>query len=133
MKIFLDEQLHVNMRIHLSSFNVFEPKDFDWQGLKNGELREKLNEHNFHIFITADKNIPFQQNFQKMNFAIALIDTPTMKWEHQSLFVSKIQSILKSPPKPLPKLICIAIKGVSFSKKIEGLKALLPPDQIIFI
>lgn len=133
MKIFLDEQLHVNMRIHLSSFNVFEPKDFGWQGLQNGALREKLNEYNFDIFITADKNIPFQQNFQKINFAIALIDTPTMKWEHQCLFVSKIQSILKSPPQPLPKLICMAIEGVSFSKKTEGLKALLPSDQILYI
>jgi hypothetical protein len=97
MKIFLDEQLHVNLKIYLSSFNVFEPKDFDWQGLKNGELREKLNDKKFDIFITTDKNIPFQQNFQKINFCIFLIDVPTSKWEHLSLFVPKIQRFTSKP------------------------------------
>lgn len=59
MKILLDEQLHVDLKPSLSSFNVFEPKDFDWDGLKNGELREKLNENDFIFFVSADKNLPF--------------------------------------------------------------------------
>jgi hypothetical protein len=83
--------------------------------------------------ITADKNLPFQQNFQKINFSIVLIDTPTMKWAHQSLFVPKIQNLLEKLPKPLPKLICISIKGVSLDRKIKGLKTLLPIEQILFL
>jgi hypothetical protein len=133
MKIFLDEQLHVNLKIYLSSFNVFEPKDFDWQGLKNGELREKLNDKKFDIFITTDKNIPFQQNFQKINFCIFLIDVPTSKWEHLSLFVPKIQSLLQNLPPLLPKLIVITLNDISPLRKNEALKILLPSDQILFI
>ena len=133
MKIFHDEQLHFNLKFDLSSFNVFEPKDFAWEGLQNGVLREKLNKGNFDIFITADKNIAFQQNFQKINFCIVSIDTPTTKWVHLSLFVPKIQKLLQNPPEPLPKLIEIAIEGMSPMKKREALKALLPPDQILFL
>ncbi len=133
MKIFLDEQLHVRMQFELSSFNVFKPKDFGWEGLKNGELREKLNKNNFDFFIAADKNIPFQQNFQKIGFSIILIDTPTMKWVHQSIFVPKIEKLLQNPPNPLPKLIHISMRDISQSKKIEGLKKLLPSEQILFL
>lgn len=133
MKVFLDEQLHVNLKIHLSSFNVFEPKDFGWQGFQNGELREKLNERKFNIFITADKNIPFQQNFKKINFCIVLVDVPTSKWEHLSLFVPKIQELLQNPPQPLPKIIVTTLNDFTPMKKNEALKMLLPPDQILFI
>lgn len=133
MKVFLDEQLHVNLKVYLSSFNVFEPNDFGWQGFQNGELRERLNERKFDIFITADKNIPFQQNFQKINFCIFLVDVPTSKWEHLSLFVPKIQNLLQNPPEPLPKLIVITLNDISPMKKNEALKTLLPPDQILFI
>ena len=133
MKVFLDEQLHVNLKTYLSSFNVFEPKDFAWQGLQNGELRERLNDKKFDIFITADKNLPFQQNFQKINFCIFFIDTPTSKWEHLSLFVPKIQKILGEIHNPLPKLVVITISGVSPLKKNEALQKLLSPEQILFI
>ena len=133
MKIFLDEQLHFNLKFDLSSFNVFEPKDFAWEGLQNGVLREKLNKGNFDIFITTDKNIPFQQNFQKVNFCIVVIDTPTSRWEHLSLFVPKIQKLLENPPIPLPKLIEISLDGISPLRKSKALKGLLPSDQILFL
>lgn len=133
MKILLDEQLHVDLKPSLSFFNVFEPKDFDWDGLKNGELREKLNENNFVFFVSADKNLPFQQNLSKINFTVILLDTPTLQWAHLSLFVHKISEVLLNPPLVLPKLIHISIEGFHNKKLIENLKKLLPPDQILFL
>jgi hypothetical protein len=133
MKILLDEQLHVDLKPSLSFFNVFEPKDFDWDGLKNGELREKLNENNFVFFISADKNLPFQQNLNKINFTVILLDTPTLQWAHLSLFVHKIREVLSNPPLILPKLIHVSIEGFHNKKLIANLKKLLPPDQILFI
>jgi hypothetical protein len=133
MKILLDEQLHVNLKPSLSTFNVFEPKDFNWDGLKNGELREKMNENGFTFFVTSDKNLPFQQNLNKTNFTIILLDTPTLKWVHISLFVGKIREILSNPPLILPKLIHISIVEFHNEKRIANLQNLLPPDQILFI
>ena len=133
MKILLDEQLHVDLKPSLSFFNVFEPRDFAWDGLKNGELREKMNENDFKFFITADKKLPFQQNLNKINFTVILLDTPTLKWVDLSLFVEKIKDILSNPPLILPKLIHVSNEGFHNKKLIENLKKLLPPDQISFI
>jgi hypothetical protein len=133
MKILLDEQLHVNLKPSLSTFNVFEPKDFNWDGLKNGELRERMNENGFTFFVTSDKNLPFQQNLNKTNFTIILLDTPTLKWVHISLFVGKIREILSNPPLILPKLIHVGIDEFHNEKRIANLQNLLPTDQILFL
>jgi hypothetical protein len=133
MKTLLDEQLHVDLKPSLSSFNVFEPKDFYWDGLKNGELRERLNENDFVFFVSADKNLPFQQNLNKINFTVILLDTPTLQWAHLSLFVYKIRQILTDPPLIPPKLIHVSVEGFHNKKLIESLKKLLPPDQILFV
>jgi hypothetical protein len=95
--------------------------------------RTKMNENGFTFFVTSDKNLPFQQNLNKTNFTIILLDTPTLKWVHISLFVGKIREILSNPPLILPKLIHISIDEFHNEKRIANLQNLLPPDQILFI
>lgn len=130
MKILLDEQIHADVKKSLkTTHSIFMIDEMGWKGLQNGELREKLNENDFIFIITADKNLPFQQNFRKMNFTVILIDTPSLSRSNQLLFVPKIQNLLQNPPQPLPKLIHISMRG----KKIEGLKKLLPSEQILFL
>jgi hypothetical protein len=133
MKTLLDEQLHIDFKPSLSLPNVFEPKDFNWDGLKNGELREKLNENDFIFFITADKKLPFQQNLNKVNFTIILLDTPTLKWADLSRFVEKTREILSNTSLILPKLVHISIEEFHNKKLIANLEKLLPPDQILFL
>jgi hypothetical protein len=133
MKTLLDEQLHIDLKPSLGLSDVFEPKDFNWDGLKNGELREKLNENDFIVFITADKKLPFQQNLNKVNFTIILLDTPTLRWVDLSRFVEKTREILSNPPLILPKLVHISIEEFHNKKLIANLEKLLPPDQILFL
>lgn len=134
MKTLLDEQIHKKIQLALiNDFQVFRLKDLGWLGYQNGVLREKLNENEFTFLITSDKNLSFQQNFDKMNFTIILLDTPTNALGHQSLFIDKIREVLLNPPLVLPKLIHLSIKGFHNKKLIENLKKLLPPDQILFI
>ncbi len=92
-----------------------------------------LDEQDFQFFVTADKNLPFQQNFEKINFTILLFDTPSMRRRYQQLFIVPIQSFLNDMPNPLPKLVHISITGISTKKKIDLLKARLPKDQILFL
>ena len=135
MKILLDEQIHYKLKAVAdgTDWQLFSIKEVGWRGVKNGLLREKLNENQFDFLISADKNMPFQQNFQKMDFTIILIDTPTLGWRYQSLFISKIQDFLRNPPQALPRIVHFYIEGVSLGNKIAALKNLLPPDQILFI
>ena len=85
------------------------------------------------MFLTADKNLPFQQNFEKINFTILLFDTPAMRWRYQQLFIEPIQSFLDNMPNPLPKLVHFSINEVSKGYKKEALKTRLLKDQILFL
>lgn len=133
MLILLDEQIDVRMKAALEGFPVFTVQDKGWLGLKNGALREQLNNEGFHYFITADKNIPFQQNITLVNFTIILLDTPTLLWPHQVQFVPKLTTLLTFPPEPLAKVVHISAEGLSRGKKVASLKTLLSPDQLLFL
>ncbi len=134
MKILLDEQLSSDLVLYFpSSFQVFMPRELGWSGLQNGNLREKLNERNFQFLISADKNMPFQQNFNKMNYSVILLDTPTMDPEHQILFAGKLTKFLSNLPNPLPQLVWVNIEGFAAIDKIQAIQKILPIDQILFI
>ena len=134
MKILLDEQLSSDLLFYFpSSFQIFTLAELGWSGLTNGILREKLNEHNYQFLISADKNMPFQQNFNKMNYSVILLDTPTMERVNQLLFVEKVSNFLSNLPTPLPKLVWVNIEGFAAVEKIQSIQKVLSPDQILFI
>ena len=122
MKILLDEQLSTDLMPYFpSSFQVFMPKDLGWSGYSNGLLREKLNERNFNFLVSADKNIPFQQNFNKMNYTLIALDTPSLEWEAQLFFIQKINKFLVNLPNPLPKLVWLNVEGFASNKKMVAI------------
>lgn len=121
------------MRAALSRFSVFTVQDKGWLGIKNGVLCERLNQDGFQFFVTADKNLPFQQNLAATEFIIILLDTPTLLWQHQRQFITELTALLMAPPEPPIKLVHISINGLSKGKKIQSLKALVPTEQILFI
>ena len=134
MKLLLDEQIDVRLKTALAELEVYTLMDMDWQGLKNGVLSEKINESAFAFFITADKNLPFQQNLDKLSFSLILLDTPTLLWEHQSLFIPKITAyVAELSLIPLYKIVHISLEGFSKGKKREQFRRTFSPEQILFI
>ncbi|AQG80588.1 hypothetical protein [Spirosoma montaniterrae] len=133
MNVLLDEQIDVRMKLALQEFSACTVQDKGWLGVKNGVLRERLNQEGFRFFITADKNIPFQQNLTLTNFTIILLDTPTLLWPHQQQFIPKLTTLLTLPPETLVKIVHISVEGLSRGKKIASLKILLEPEQILFL
>ena len=133
MQLLLDENIDIRLKEHLKELSVFTLLDMNWVGLKNGELREKINQYNFRFFITADKNLPFQQNLDRIQFIIILLDTPTLLWEHQSQFIPKIKDLVKNRIiDDSVKIVHISIEGFSEGKKKQQLKKVFPPDQVLF-
>jgi len=45
----------------------------NWLGKKNGELLRLMTESQFDIFITVDKNLPYQQNLEKLPVSIFVL------------------------------------------------------------
>ena len=90
-------------------------------GKQNGELMILIEEYEFDIFITIDKNIPYQQNLKNLKSALWVIDTPSSKRDYVALFVPVILEEIKNIPedtKPEKILKYIILEGLSPQKKI---------------
>ena len=65
----MDECLPEELKTWLPEWNMRTVRDMGWAGLKNGELLRRAEEQ-FDLFITAGKNIRFQQNLKERRIAI---------------------------------------------------------------
>lgn len=133
MKVLLEEQIDVRMKDQLMDFSVFTLHDFGWLGLKNGELREEMHGQDFQFLVTADKNMPFQQNLEKLRFTLLLLDTPSLLWTFQEMFVPKLRDFFKNCPDTLPKIVHFSVEGLSKGSKKNILLRMVGPEQILFL
>ena len=91
--IVLDENLPVPLRHCFPGFELFTVKYLGWSGLKNGELLNEL-EGQFDIFISADKNLRYQQNIQGRSLCI--IELPFSRMDQIQKILEKVQGELSS-------------------------------------
>ncbi|HEY5871565.1 MAG TPA: DUF5615 family PIN-like protein [Candidatus Tectomicrobia bacterium] len=69
MKILIDESLPRYLKRLLADHDVQTVQDMGWAGLKNGPLLTRA-EALFDLFLTADKNLRYQQNLRGRTLAI---------------------------------------------------------------
>ncbi len=76
MKILLDENIDVRFKrlFPADSHEVYTVRDMGWNGVKNGTLLKLLEEHKFDCWIIVDKNLPYQQNVNKLPCLILVLD-----------------------------------------------------------
>jgi hypothetical protein len=48
-----------------------------WAGLKNGELLRRAADAGFEVFLTADRNLEFQQNLSQTRLTVILLVAPS--------------------------------------------------------
>ena len=73
MRILLDESLPHDLAPLISGHQVSTVQDEGWSNVKNGKLLA-LAATRFDAFITADKNLPYQQNTSTLPVAIFVLD-----------------------------------------------------------
>ncbi len=76
MKILLDECLHRGLKKEFEPHEVFTVQDMGWSGITNGKLIAKASEQKLDVFVTIDKNLPFQQNIREYMLAVVVFQTP---------------------------------------------------------
>ena len=121
MKLLLDEHIDWRLKELFEPHEVFTVGDMEWLGKQNGELMTLIGEYEFDIFITIDKNIPYQQNLKNLKSALWVIDTPSSKRDYVALFIPMILEEIDNIPediKPKKVLKYIILEGVSPQKKI---------------
>jgi hypothetical protein len=69
MRIILDESVPHYLKKVLSAFDVTTVQDLKLAGIKNGLLLKTIDGQ-FDVFVTADKNLKYQQNLKTRRIAI---------------------------------------------------------------
>ena len=91
MKVLLDECVPRPLRRALTGHAISTIEETGWKGLKNGELLGQA-EGVYDAFVTADKNLRYQQNMAQRRIAILELGTP--RWPVLTRFIPQIQQAL---------------------------------------
>ena len=90
-KILLDENLPKKLKFRFGKeFEVLTVPDLQWNSLKNGELLQAMQENNFAVLITVHENLRFQQNLDKFNIIVIVLNAKDNRYETTLPFVKKI-------------------------------------------
>jgi hypothetical protein len=73
MRILFDHSTPAPLQRYLKGHVVVEAVERGWDKLVNGALLEVAEEAGFEAFITADKNIRYQQNLEGRKIAIVVL------------------------------------------------------------
>jgi len=93
MKVLLDECVPRPLRRALTGHEISTIDEAGWKGLKNGVLLRQAEER-FDAFVTADKNLRYQQNLAGRRIAILELGIP--HWPRLQRFIPQIQLALDS-------------------------------------
>ena len=75
-KVILDENLPIPLRHKFPDCDVVTVQCKGWSGVQNGDLI-RLIDGNFDVFITADKNLRYQQNLKGR--LISIVEIPLLR------------------------------------------------------
>lgn len=75
MKLLLDNNVHRGFGLLLYPHDVKHVQEFGWEGLKNGQLLRNAEASGFDVFITADKQLQYQQNLTERRLALIILDS----------------------------------------------------------
>ncbi|MFZ4626140.1 MAG: DUF5615 family PIN-like protein [Rhodoferax sp.] len=95
MRLLLDECVPARLRQSLPSHHVSTVVREGWSGVKNGKLLA-LAASNFDVFITVDKNLPYQQNVSILPVAVVVLDTLSNELHHLLPLLPALEVALSS-------------------------------------
>jgi predicted nuclease of predicted toxin-antitoxin system len=101
MKLLLDENLPKRLKQDFPEHEIYTATDIGWTGVSNGKLLELLLANNFDALMTFDKNLQYQQNFNKYSIAVLVLNAKDNSYITLT-FVPGIKAALKKELKPGP-------------------------------
>lgn len=93
MRLLLDESLPKKLRDHLPGHHIKTVVEMGWSGYKNGRLLTVASA-GFDALITADKNMPHQQNPATLPLAVIILDAPSNELSRLLPLLPRLQAIL---------------------------------------
>jgi hypothetical protein len=88
MLVLFDHSVPAPLVPYLVGHTVTEARNRGWDTLSNGDLLTEAERAGFDVFLTADKNIRYQQNLAARGIAVVVLSTP--QWPLVRLHVARI-------------------------------------------
>jgi hypothetical protein len=93
MRILIDECLDWRLSRGLTGHDAISVQKMGWSGIKNGKLLA-LAQEQFDVFLTADRNLSFQQNTAKMQIAVVVLAAKSTQLNQTLPLMPKVLSLL---------------------------------------
>ncbi|AFZ46614.1 hypothetical protein Cyast_0638 [Cyanobacterium stanieri PCC 7202] len=97
MIILLDENLlskKLKQPFLNQGYEVYNVNDMGWRGLKDKEIINLAENHPFDVFITADKNLPYQQNLSNSSLKVIVLNTSSTNPKHILPLIQKVSRLI---------------------------------------
>ena len=75
MRVLFDNGTPRGVAAALSGHIVEEARARGWDTLRNGELLDAAEAAGFDVFVTTDRNIPYQRNLNGRHIAVAVLSS----------------------------------------------------------
>lgn len=101
IRLLLDENLPKKLKYRFGEdYQVTTVPEEGWSSLKNGALLQAMHQAGIEYFVTGDKNLSYQQNYQKWNVRLIVLNARNNQYETLLPFVSKIKDLFANPVPP---------------------------------
>ena len=106
MKVLLDEGVPRQLVHTLREHDVTTVPDAGWASAKNGVLLGLIERSGFHVFVTCDKNIEYQQRqLDRKPFGILVLSTN--HWPSMRPYIEKVvEAVEGCQPGAVAKIEC---------------------------
>ncbi|MGB7554746.1 MAG: hypothetical protein WBM04_10250 [Candidatus Korobacteraceae bacterium] len=94
MLILFDHVTPSGIARFLPGHTVTKAKDRGWDTLANGDLLVEAERAGFDVFLTADKNMRYQQNLRGRRIALVVLSTP--QWPVVRLHIERIAAAVNA-------------------------------------
>ena len=104
MRLLLDENLPKRLKQDFLNHEVFTVRDKQWNGIKNGELLQRMLSDDFDALLTFDKNLQHQQNFGRYTLTVFVLNAPINTYTELTRLSHRINALLAAgdlPPGPV--------------------------------
>jgi predicted nuclease of predicted toxin-antitoxin system len=85
--------------------SVQNVEDMGWRGVKDRELLALADNHPFDVFVTSDKNLPYQENFRAIKLRVVVLSTASTRPDYLLPLIIKISGLVSSLPSSSVTLI----------------------------
>ena len=93
MRILIDECLDWRLGRALTGHECVSVQKMGWSGIKNGRLLA-LAQEEFAVFLTADRNLSFQQNTTKFQIAVVVLAAGSTQLNKTLLLMPQVLALL---------------------------------------